>query len=250
MATPELAGEYRRLLIAAIRSDGLELAEPDGFRLATHGQLYPEASAQRAHAQGEAPGGVTTDDERAVPCGTWTTLKDALTCDTAVCVPGSRRPGPPIPRFLRLGYQSLPSPLHRRQRLPRARHRRLVRPNSFAIPATARAAPRPPRGPRGALSQPPPVAPSRCPRRKRSTSRCLASTSPGAAPPSAPPRPPASAPGAARTARARARARRRTRTRPPAHRDRRSSNDRVLEGCRRRRRRVDVGLYRRLQLVV
>ena len=40
VATPELAGEYRRLLTAAIRSDGLELAEPDGFRLATYGQLY------------------------------------------------------------------------------------------------------------------------------------------------------------------------------------------------------------------
>lgn len=40
VATPELAAEYRRLLTTAIESDGLSLAEPDGFRLATYGQLY------------------------------------------------------------------------------------------------------------------------------------------------------------------------------------------------------------------
>lgn len=40
IATPELAGKYRELLATAVRADGLELAEPDAFRLATYGQLY------------------------------------------------------------------------------------------------------------------------------------------------------------------------------------------------------------------
>ena len=40
IATPELAGKYRELLATALRADGLELAEPDAFRLATYGQLY------------------------------------------------------------------------------------------------------------------------------------------------------------------------------------------------------------------
>jgi hypothetical protein len=40
IATPELAGQYRRLLSAALELDGLEVEDPTAFRLATYGQLY------------------------------------------------------------------------------------------------------------------------------------------------------------------------------------------------------------------
>lgn len=40
IATPELAGQYRRLLTAALEADGLTVDDPDSFRLATYGQLY------------------------------------------------------------------------------------------------------------------------------------------------------------------------------------------------------------------
>ena len=40
IATPELVGKYRELLTAALDADGIRLAEPGAFRLATYGQLY------------------------------------------------------------------------------------------------------------------------------------------------------------------------------------------------------------------
>jgi len=40
IATPELAGQYRRLLTTALAADGLEVEDPSAFRLATYGQLY------------------------------------------------------------------------------------------------------------------------------------------------------------------------------------------------------------------
>ena len=40
IATPELAGQYRRLLTAALEADGLQVDNPKAFRLATYGQLY------------------------------------------------------------------------------------------------------------------------------------------------------------------------------------------------------------------
>lgn len=40
VATPELAGKYRELLTTAVEADGLKVADPSEFRLATYGQLY------------------------------------------------------------------------------------------------------------------------------------------------------------------------------------------------------------------